>query len=73
MERGLPLSCPARCTQLQPPQTASPARAPARRALRGAIMARMARWLKEAAASDGAIYGRMLATAGELHAALAAL
>lgn len=41
--------------------------------LRAAIMARMARWLKEAAASDAAIYGRMLAAAQELRDALAAL
>jgi hypothetical protein len=36
-------------------------------------MARMSRWLKEAASSDNAIYGRMLTTAQELRAALAAL
>jgi hypothetical protein len=36
-------------------------------------MARMARWLREAASSDAAIYGRMLAAAQELHGALAAL
>jgi hypothetical protein len=36
-------------------------------------MARMARWLHEAAESDPAIYARMLATGQELHAALAAL
>jgi hypothetical protein len=33
----------------------------------------MARWLKEAAGSDAAIYGRMLATAQDLRAELATL
>jgi hypothetical protein len=42
-------------------------------ALRRAILARMGRWLREAAASDGAIFARMLAAARELRAALEAL